>query len=165
MSVHPAPTPGPLQVAAGYGLADAPADGSTLAWATVVDWLTGSRNYWVCSTRPDGRPHAMPVWALWIDGALWFSTDPNSFKARNLARSPEVVIHLESGDEVCVIEGGVRRIGVADLPAVFVDAYAEKYDIRLELTDDAFGLYMLRPRVALTWTEVDFPNTATRWTF
>ena len=46
---------------------------------------------WVCSTRPDGRPHAMPVWALWIDGALWFSTDPSSYKARNLARSPEGV--------------------------------------------------------------------------
>ncbi|MBK5289902.1 MAG: pyridoxamine 5'-phosphate oxidase family protein [Acidimicrobiia bacterium] len=159
------PTPGPLQVSSGYGLGDAPADGSALAWSTVVSWLTDARNYWVCSTRPDGRPHAIPVWALWIDGALWFSTDPTSYKARNLAHSPEVVIHLESGDEVCVLEGAARTIGVEDLPAVFVDAYDEKYDIRLDLTDADFGLYVLAPRVALTWTEADFPTTATRWTF
>lgn len=77
----------------------------------------------------------------------------------------EVVIHLESGDEVCVLEGAARTIGVEDLPAVFVDAYDEKYDIRLDLTDADFGLYVLAPRVALTWTEADFPTTATRWTF
>ena len=83
------PTPGPVRVVRGYGLGDAPADGSVLAWPTVVEWLVESRNYWISSTRPDGRPHAMPVWGLWIDGTLWFSTDPVSVKARNLAAGPD----------------------------------------------------------------------------
>ncbi|MGZ6999951.1 MAG: pyridoxamine 5'-phosphate oxidase family protein [Acidimicrobiia bacterium] len=161
------PQPGPVRVDEGYGLGDAPADGSVLAWPTVVEWLEQSRNYWVCSTRPDGRPHAMPVWGLWIDGALWWSTDPASVKARNLARRPDVVIHLESGDEVCVLEGSTRRIDAAELPASFVDDYDAKYGHRLDLdvASPNFGFYVLAPTVALTWREVDYPTSATRWTF
>lgn len=102
------PTPGPIQVVEGYGLSDAPADGTALAWSTIVEWLAGSRNYWVCTTRPDSRPHAIPVWGLWLEDTLWFSTDPDSYKARNLATNPELVVHLESGDEVCVLEGEAR---------------------------------------------------------
>ena len=160
-----APIPGPMLAADGYGLADAPADGSTLAWSTVEQWLVDGRNYWVCTTRADGRPHAMPVWGLWIDGGLWFSTDPTSVKARNLARDPEIVVHLESGDEVCVLEGAVRRTSVADLPVGFVDAYESTYSFRMELPNENYGFYIFRPRIALTWTEADFPMTATRWTF
>ncbi len=107
----------------------------------------------------------MPLWGLWIDCVLWFSTDPSSYKARNFAANPEVVVHLESGDEVCVLEGAVRKLVVAELPASFVDDYDTKYDIRLELSDETFGLYALAPRVVLTWTEADFPTTATRWKF
>ena len=157
--------PGPVRVVAGYGLGDAPADGEVLPWSRVTEWLTASRNYWVCTTRRDGRPHAMPVWGLWLDDALWFSTDPSSVKARNLGANPEVVVHLESGDEVCVLEGSVRPVTVDDLPVGFVDAYDVKYAFRMNLDDPNFGLFCLAPRVALTWTEAEFPTTATRWTF
>jgi hypothetical protein len=159
------PTPGPVQVIRGYGLDDAPADGSVLPWATVVEWLVGSRNYWVSSTRPDGRPHSMPVWGLWIEGTLWFSTDPASYKARNLAARPDAVVHLESGDEVCVLEGIVRRIASDELPASFVDDYDAKYGHRLDVTEPNFGFYVLDASTALTWREADFPTSATRWTF
>ena len=105
-----APTPGPVQIVEGYGLGDAPADGSALPWTQVEEWLAASRNYWVCTVRADGRPHAMPVWGLWVDGELWFSTDPTSVKGRNLDARPDVVVHLESGDEVCVLEGRAERV-------------------------------------------------------
>ncbi len=159
------PVPGPVHAIEGYGLAEAPADGSALAWPTVVDWLTHSRSYWVTTVRADGRPHAMPVWGLWIDGGLWFSTDPASVKGRNLARSPDVVVHLESGDEVCILEGAVRRVTPEELPGSFVADYAAKYDTELDVTAPGFGFYALTPTVALTWTEVDFLHTATRWAF
>ncbi len=80
------PVPGPVHVVEGYGLGEAPADGSVLAWPTVAGWLVASRSYWVTTVRADGRPHATPVWGLWIERALWFSTDPASVKGRNLAR-------------------------------------------------------------------------------
>jgi hypothetical protein len=159
------PTPGPVRTTAAYGLAGAPADGSALEWSTVAGWLAEARNYWVASTRRDGRPHVLPVWGLWLDDALWFSTDPTSVKARNFARRPEVVVHLESGDEVCVIEGRVRKVAATDLPASFADAYLAKYSTPVEPENSDHGLYVVDPGVALTWTEAEFTTTPTRWTW
>ncbi len=107
----------------------------------------------------------MPVWGLWVDGELWFSTDPASVKARNIARTPEIVVHLESGDDVCVLEGSVRTVETSELPVGFVDSYEAKYGFRMDPTNPNSGLFALAPDIALTWTEVEFPTTATRWTF
>jgi hypothetical protein len=148
---------------AGYGIATGP-DG-TLGWDWAVERLTGSRNYWVCTTRADGRPHAMPVWGLWLDEAIYFSTDSESWKGRNLAARPDAVIHLESGDEVVVAEGVVERVAGKLLPSTLVPAYAEKYGHTLDTSDPAFAFYRMRPRKVLAWREHDFPTSATRFTF
>jgi hypothetical protein len=47
----------------------------------------------------------------------------------------------------------------------FVDVYEQKYGHRIELGNENYGLYVLRPRVAQTWTEQGFPRNATRWVF
>ena len=115
----------------------------------------------------------MPVWGLWLGapadvlgGSLAFSTDPTSLKARNLLRDPRIVIHLESGDDVVVLAGRARTLEVnadAELVAAFVLEYDRKYSVQVEPGPE-FGLYALSPDVVLSWQEVDFPNTATRWT-
>src|SRR5437879_1333607 len=76
-----------------------------LPWEWTTERIKRSHNYWICTTRPDGRPHAVPVWGVWVEDALYFSTDPNSRKAKNLAASPAISVHLESGDEVVILEG------------------------------------------------------------
>src|SRR5437588_6876045 len=45
-----------------------------LAWSHAEQRLVKSRNYWICTTRPDGRPHSAPVWGFWHDGSLYFGT-------------------------------------------------------------------------------------------
>jgi hypothetical protein len=160
-----APTPGPVRTTDGYGLGDAPADGSVLAWSTVERWLTDARNYWICTTRADGRPHAMPVWGLWLGGAVWFSTDPTSLKGANLAARPDIVVHLESGDEVCILEGTVERVVDADDLIRFDDVYDAKYDVRPSAMGEAAAVYVLAPRSALVWTEAEFATSATRYAF
>jgi len=156
-----APTPEPPRMPAGYGV---PADASgadTLPWTEVERWLLESRNYWLATTRADGRPHAAPVWGLWREGALVFSTDRASQKGSNLARSREAVVHGESGDEVVLLEGAVVEV---ELTAELADAYEAKYALRPE--PSAGGVwYALRPRSAQSWRERDFPRSATRWRF
>jgi PPOX class probable F420-dependent enzyme len=150
---------------AGYGV---PTDGSgadLLPWSWAVERLADARNYWVATTRPGGRPHAVPVWALWLDDALWFSTGRSSRKARNLAASPAVVVHLESGDDVVILEGEIDDVRDLEMRTRFAEAYAAKYDYRPDPSDDGSCVYRLRPRVAQTWRERDFPETATRWVF
>lgn len=159
------PRPTAPQIPLAYGVPTDASGAEQLPWSWAVDQLTRARNYWICSTRRDGRPHAVPVWGVWLDDAVWFSTDPNSAKGRNIARDPRIVIHLESGDDTVVLEGEVERLGDRTGLEGFVDAYEEKYGHRIELGTESFGIYVLRPKVAQTWTEQDYPRTAVRWIF
>jgi PPOX class probable F420-dependent enzyme len=160
------PTPTAPQIPAAYGVPTDASGGERLPWSWAVEQLTAARNYWICTRRRDGRPHAMPVWAVWLDDAVWFSTDPSSAKGRNMARDPRIVIHLESGDETVVLEGEVES-NPDDRAALqrFVDAYEKKYGHRIELGNENYGIYVLRPCIAQTWTEQGFPRNATRWVF
>ncbi len=147
-----------------YGV-DRTATGMMLTWTELTERMALARNYWVCSTRPDGRPHAAPVWGLWMEEAFFFSTDPTSRKGQNLTARPDVVVHLESGDDVAIIEGQVERVTDAPLIERLSDAYEKKYAIRLEPSNPSYGIYVVRPRAAYGWAERDFLATATRWKF
>ncbi len=143
-----------------YGIASA--DDGLLPWSWAEERLEVSRNYWIGTSGPTGVPHAMPVWGLWLDGAVVFSTSPASRKGRNLARDPRVVVHLESGDEVVVLEGEVEKVVLDERIA---DAYETKYDHRPEAGSPEGLWYRLQPRVAYAWLEADYPQTATRFEF
>lgn len=145
-------------MATGYGVGDPKYGYEPIEWGWVVKRLTASRSYWVATTRADGRPHLSPVWAVWTDGALHFFTDPESLKARCLRRDPRAVIHLESGDEVVILEGVARP---ARATAEVVYDYERKYGI--ELGEEPEGMFRLSLTKALAWLESDFPRTATRW--
>ena len=128
--------------------------------------LAKARNYWICTTRPDGRPHSIPVWGFWIGGALYFGTARSSRKARNLAANPAASIHLESGDDVIILEGTAVEVDLADKATLEkLDAASRaKYKMPLMVVPESV-FYSIRPRVVLAWTEKDFPNNATRWEF
>lgn len=148
---------------AGYGTTAV--EGGQLPWSWAAERLAGSRNYWLCTTTPDGRPHAMPVWGVWLDASVIFSTDPASRKGRNLARSAAAVVHLESGDDVVVLEGRVEVVRDKSLLRRIGDDYEAKYAFRIAPDNPAYGVYALRPAVAFGWRETDFPTSATRWRF
>ena len=137
-----------------------------LLFSHAEERLTNSRNYWICTSRPDGRPHSIPVWGFWLDEALYFGTARASRKSRNLARNPAVSIHLESGNDVVILEGLASEVDLTDKSTVQpLDAASRaKYKMPLMVTPDVV-LYSVRPRVVLAWTEKDFPRNATRWEF
>ncbi|MBM3948047.1 MAG: pyridoxamine 5'-phosphate oxidase [SAR202 cluster bacterium] len=136
-----------------------------LDWDAVRERLAKARNYWVATTRSDGGPHVVPVWGLWLEKAFYFSTDSASRKGRNLAVDPRVVMHLESGDEVTILEGRAERVAEASVLGRFADAYEAKYKFRPEVSSAASSVYRVRHEAALAWEEKDFPRTATRWSF
>ena len=138
--------------------------GGMLEWSAVAGRLAAARSYWVATTRADGRPHASPVWGLWLDGAVMFDADVNSVKALNLARDPRAVVHLESGDDVVILEGVAVPMRGQDLRERYADIYEEKYDFHPEGMEGAVA-FCVAPKVVLAWHEVDFPKTATRFRF
>ena len=134
--------------------------GERFAWSRVRELLENARNYWICTTRPDGRPHAAPVWGLWLDGVFYFSTGEESVKARNLAKNPEVTVHPETDNEAVVLEGAVEKITDASALKPVYEAYKAKYDWDAE----GYPFYAVGPRVAFSFKE-DLAETATRWEF
>ena len=52
------------------------ADATAMPWAEATRRLTEDRSstFWLATARPDGRPHVVPVWAVWLDDALYFAT-------------------------------------------------------------------------------------------
>jgi hypothetical protein len=149
----------------GYGIARTPPEDAGARWAAAAQALAAARNYWIASTRADGRPHAMPVWGVWLDGALMFSTSRDSQKGRNLARQPYVVAHLESGDDVLILEGALAEATDPALLARYTDAYEAKYSFRPDPSAPGDVVYLLRPERAMAWEERDFVNSAIRWRF
>ncbi len=139
-----------------------------LPWSHVEQRLERAQNYWLATTRPDGRPHIKPVWGVWVEGALYFDGSPTSRWARNLAANPAIAVHLESGEDVAILEGTVEDLNTdAELGARVAAAYIAKYGLA---PDDPIlpqpatrGIFRLRPRLALAWSS--FPTDATRWRF
>jgi hypothetical protein len=141
-----------------YGIAVNP-DG-TLPWSWVQQQCEQARSYWVCTTRADGRPP--PVWGLWLDDAVAFSTHPDTVKARNFSSRQDTVIHLDSGDDVVILEGRVTRLDESQ-HARFTDLYDDKYGYRPSPDQVGGGGFLLRPERVLAWREVDFATSATRF--
>jgi PPOX class probable F420-dependent enzyme len=153
------PTASRPTFAAAYGIAGDPE--GMLPWSWATERLERARNYWVATTRGDGAPHAAAVWGLWREDAFVFSTALRSRKAENLRRDPRAVVHLESGDEVVLLEGRADEIVLDDELAA---AYEAKYALRPERDPDQVW-FRFRPAVGAAWRESDYTASATRFTF
>jgi hypothetical protein len=128
----------------------------------VQDRLERARNYWLATTRPDGHPHVAPIWGVWLDWALYFDGLPTTRWARNLAMNSAAVIHLESGEEVVIIEGMVDELTTdAELGTHIVQAWDAKYG-RLLPEPIQSGMFRLRPRAARAWSTSALTD-GTRW--
>src|ERR1700682_1587696 len=85
-----------------------------LPFSHAEERLTNSRTSWICTSRPDGRPHSIPVWGFWLDGTFYFGTARASRKARNLSHNPAISIHLDSGDDVVIFEGEAVEVDLTN---------------------------------------------------
>ena len=104
---------------------------SVVPWSTAVETLNKAEVFWVTTIRPNGRPHVVPVLALWLDDALYFTTGEIERKAKNIAANPYVTVSTGvniMGETLDVIIEGdaVRQIDKSKLQRI-ADAYVTKY--------------------------------------
>ncbi len=69
----------------------------------------------------------MPVWGIWMEDAVWFSSSRTSRKARNLTANPDCAITTDDAYEPVIIEGAAVRITDLSAVARFVAATNQKY--------------------------------------
>ena len=148
----------------GYGV---PSDKKgLLLWSHLTERMAEAQNYWVCTVSPDGRPHATPVWGIWLDDRLYFGGGPQTRRSRNLAGNPAVCVHLESGSDVIILHGDAQQLRSPDRSLVtqLIEISRKKYGYAPKPEEyEAPQAYVLRPRWALAWKQ--FPKDATRWRF
>src|SRR5262249_35144366 len=84
---------------------------SFVTWDWVATQLTESKHYWLCSVRPDGRPHVVPRWCVYVDGKIYYDGSPETRHAINISSNPNVAAHLESGWEAIILEDIARPAG------------------------------------------------------
>jgi hypothetical protein len=152
----------------GYGLPQG--QKGLLPWTWASERLRKSHNYWVATVRGDGRPHLMPVWGLWMDGAFYFSTGRQSRKAKNLATNSACVIATENSAEAVVLEGVARETPDLRLRRKFIRDTERKYNFDMSAYTPGIlnlqePIYVVEPRVAFGLHEKKSLNTATRWRF
>ena len=145
----------------GYGISKS--KNGMLPWEWAVKTLTESREYWMVTVRPDGRPHAMIIWGVWFDGAFWFGTGGKTQKARNLAKNPSCIVGTQNAAEAVILEGSAELITDAAMRKKLEPASMSKYG--MSGGDGSEPFYRVRPVRVFGLIEKSFPKTATRWMF
>jgi hypothetical protein len=147
------------QLPAGY--ADSPV--SYVTWEWVAAQLSEARHYWLCTVRPDRRPHVVPRWGVLLGDLFYYDGSPETRHALNLTANPNVSLHLENGAQAIILEGTSAPASKPDpaLAARLAEGFRAKYaalGYSPEPTQwDNGGLFVFTPRQCLAWT-VFFEN-------
>jgi PPOX class probable F420-dependent enzyme len=152
----------------GYGVLAAGEGTGLLPWSWALTRLTASHDYWVATVWPDGRPHVMPVWGVWLDDALWFSSSLQARKARNLRADTRCTLTTDDARQPVVLDGVAGLVSQLDRIAAFAGAVDRKYgtDYGPDFYDPARnGIYRVTPRSVFGLDDDDFTGSPTRWSF
>ena len=149
-----------------------------LPWAWAEERLVANKNYWVITATAAARPHAMPVWGVWLPETdrFWFSCAPSSRKARNIMENPQCAVTVDDTVECVSVEGRARIVDPAaraDRAAIdqAVATYVSKYWD--QPADHAESSAFVRSNTLIEVTperafgiierEDEFARRATRW--
>jgi PPOX class probable F420-dependent enzyme len=111
---------------------------------------------WFGSTRPDGRPHIVPVWFSWNGDSFFFVTQPECQKVKNIKHDPRVTVALDDtigGHDAMVFEG-IASLEPEQALTAMPPEYVAKYEPRLtfmkESVEDLTRVYSQVVRVRPT---------------
>jgi general stress protein 26 len=105
---------------------------SPTSWEDAVRALEAAELFWITTVRTDGRPHVSPLVAVWLEGAMHFSTGPTEQKALNVRANPHVILTTGCNDwnrgiDVVVEGEAVQTTDDATLRRL-ADAWRRKWD-------------------------------------
>ncbi len=155
-----------------------------MPWSAVAERLdaataAGQDLFTVLGTvKPDGRPHAAPVGAMWIDGAWYVVTGPGTQKARNLADNPACTLSARLPGADVVFSGEAHRVSEPDQLERVAEVY-RRGGWPAEVEGGAFtapysapsagpapwNLYRIAGDQAVAVATGESLNGATKWTF
>ena len=129
-----------------------------VSWEDVEKWMEASKNYWISTSKPNGNPHARPIWGIWYDNIFYFGGGQKTQNVKNLLKHPSIVVHTESGENVVIIEGVAQQFENDNLHKIL----GEKYEKRYKMFHPP-PFWRIIPKTVFAWSMVDFASTPTRF--
>ncbi len=152
----------------GYGTLPASEGTGLLPWSWAEQRLATVREYWLATAGRGSSPHLMPVWAVWMDGALWFSSSNGSAKTRNLRANGRCSLATGDPAQPVVVQGTAEVVADPATLRQMLDAENAKYDTdySMDMLDPASNTcFRLAPRWVFGLDAADFTGSPTRWRF
>jgi hypothetical protein len=151
-----------LRLPEGYGVPN-----ELLKWSKVRSRIEQAEQYWLATTRPDGRPHVVPVDGVWIDDVWFYGGAEQAVHHRNLLQNTRAVVHLPETIAVVIVEGVAQRVKPSMEEARRIAETTRKkytkYGYSVKAEDYLDGLWGVRPTVVLAWDRLNVD--ATRFVF
>ena len=140
-----------------------------IPWSKIDHWLQAFRSIWLSTTRPDGRPHAVPVWYIWDGRSLFFISGRRLQKSKNLAGQPWIVVHAGDGDDVIILEGPAEIVRDPEELNHVDAAYRAKYvdpgsGAQATIFEPDADLYRVHVKHVMAWEYGTVANR-TDWEF
>jgi PPOX class probable F420-dependent enzyme len=93
-------------------------------------FLAGAWTARVATTSPDGWPHVVPLWFVWMQGTLLVNTTRGNRTVRNLEADPRAAVSIDDGERYDELRGAVLRgdlVEAADDDGSLTAAFGAKY--------------------------------------
>ncbi len=101
--------------------------------AELVDALRAAKYMYLTTYSRVGKPGTVPVWLWYQDGAVYFTTQRQSLKARRIRNTGRVMVHVGKPDGPS-FEGRAEWVDDRpDLEEAILHAYRQKYWIMIPL--------------------------------
>ncbi|WP_433374872.1 pyridoxamine 5'-phosphate oxidase family protein [Actinoplanes sp. CA-142083] len=85
-----------------------------MPWSRAEEALSAppakENTYFLGTCRPDGTPHSAGIGPQWLDGFLYFTSNPSTRKSRDLAVNPRCTISARLPRIDLVLDGTAERI-------------------------------------------------------
>ena len=152
------------------------AEAAPTSWVDTVRALETAELFWITTVHADGRPHVTPLVAVWLDGALHFSTGADEQKAVNLRANRHVILttgcnQWDRGLDVVLEGDAVQTTDDVTLQRL-ADAWRTKWDGRwqFEARDGLFHhevgaalVFSVAPNKVLAFSKGTFTHTRHRF--
>lgn len=161
-----------------YGLA--PLDWDDVERALVAYDPSPDNSWFLVTLNPDGSPHTTGFGALWLEGAVYFTSGPAVRKTRNLVADPRCSVAAPIDDYDITLDGEAHRVTdpavVERIAAIYArigwPAVAEGDVISAPFSAPSAGpgpwqvfRIDVRSAVALKTTGSETDSGATKWWF
>ncbi len=107
---------------------------------------------YIATSRPDGRPHVMPIWFIYHEGKIWFETDETTVKFKNIRHNNKVMV-VFGGKSTYIVEGSVKWCKENELGFPIRKMYWDKYgkDMDDSYITEKTLLFELIPEKEQSW--------------